>query len=131
MVDTPSRLRRPSVAGPTPQRAETGSGHRKSRTSSATTTFTPRPGRGPSTDARGLAASDASLATNLDGATPTEQVMPTSSCTRRRMSVAIFVGAPWRRRAARTSRKASSSEMGSTSGVNEVKISMTWLLTSP
>ncbi len=131
MVDTPSRLRRVSVAGPTPHSADTGNGQRKSITSSAATTFTPRPGRGPSTDTCGLAVSDASLATNLDGPIPTEQVMPTSSCTRRRISVAIFVGAPWSRRADRTSRNASSSEIGSTSGVNEVKISITWPLTSP
>jgi hypothetical protein len=78
-----------------------------------------------------LAASDASLATNFDGATPTEQVSPSSSSTRDRMRSAISGAGPSNRRARRTSRKASSREIGSTSGVNEVKIAMTRALTSP
>ena len=78
-----------------------------------------------------MAASEASLATNFDGATPTEQVSPSSSSTRDRMRAAISGAGPWRRRARRTSRNASSSEIGSTSGVKEPKIAMTRALTSP
>ncbi len=98
-VAMPRRSSRASVAGPTPHRACTGSGCRKASTSSTPTTLTPRPGSGPWTEAFGLAASEASLATNFDGATPTEQVSPSSSSTRDRMRRAISGAGPWRRRA--------------------------------
>jgi hypothetical protein len=68
---------------------------------------------------------EAILATNLVGATPTEQVMPCSATTRARMLLAIAAGVPSRLSAPETSRKASSSASGSTSGVIAPKIAMT------
>ena len=67
---------------------------------------------------------------NLDGAIPTEQVMPSLASTWRRISTAISRPVPSNLRAPVTSRKASSSEIGSTSGVNESKISITFAETS-
>ena len=74
---------------------------------------------------------DAILATNLRGATPTEQVMPCCSRTWARMSSAIRAGEPSLRSAPDTSRNASSSDSGSTSGVTARKTAMTSLDTSP
>jgi len=65
------------------------------------------------------------LATNLVDATPTEQVMPCSSCTVVRISSPISAGDPSRRSAPRTSRNASSRLSGSTAGVIEEKIAIT------
>ena len=73
---------------------------------------------------------DAILATNLTGATPTEQVMDCCSSTCARISSAITRGEPSLRTAPDTSRNASSSESGSTSGVIARKIAMTSLDTS-
>ena len=73
----------------------------------------------------GLQRVEASLATNLVVATPTEQVMPCSSDTRSRISAPISAGRPRRRTAPATSRNASSRDSGSTSGVIERKISIT------
>ena len=73
----------------------------------------------------GLQCCDASLAMNLEGAIPTEQVMPSSFSTRALMAVAISRPVPSSLRAPVTSRNASSKEIGSTSGVNEEKISIT------
>ena len=67
----------------------------------------------------GLHPSEASLATNLVGATPTEHVTPTSRSTSARILAAIVSGGPNNRSAPATSRNASSSEIGSTSGVND------------
>ena len=82
--------------------------------------------RGTTTIPSGLARPEASLATNLVAATPTEQVMPCSSCDgvaeRARRSAP---GEPSRRTAPDTSRNASSSESGSTTGVTERKVSIT------
>ena len=78
----------------------------------------------------GLIAVEASLATNLLAAIPTEQVIFCSSSTRARIYSPIKVGVPSRRLAPLTSRKASSKEMASTSGVTSEKISMTASLTS-
>ncbi len=78
----------------------------------------------------GLASSLAILASIFVVATPTDATRPVSSRTRARMSVAISAPVPWRRRAPRASRKASSSEMGSTSGVYERRIAMTARLAS-
>ena len=69
-VRTPSRSRRASVAGPTPHSARAGSGWRNASSSPGATTCTPVAGTGPSVDARGLAASDASLASNFGGGHP-------------------------------------------------------------
>ena len=73
----------------------------------------------------GLDRVDASLAMNLDGATPTEQVMPCCSAIVARISAPIPAGGPSRRMAPDTSRNASSSASGSTSGVTDRKTSMT------
>jgi hypothetical protein len=56
---------------------------------------------------------------------PTEQVMPCSSSTVARIHSPICDGEPSRRCAPLTSRNASSSEIGSTSGVIERNTAMT------
>ena len=121
-VRTPSRSRRSSVAGPTPHSARAGSGWRKPSSSPGAITWTPSPGTGPSTDARGLAASDASLASIFEGATPTEHVSPSRASTSARMRCATVGPSPWDRRAPVTSRNASSRLIGSTRGVNDRKM---------
>ena len=73
----------------------------------------------------GLARRLASLATDTDAATPTEQVMPCSSWIVARSCSAISTGEPSRRVEPRTSRNASSSESTSTSGVIRRKFSIT------
>jgi hypothetical protein len=75
----------------------------------------------------GLQLTEAILATNLQGATPTEQVMPCCCWTWARMRAAISAGDPSRRSAPETSRNASSSASGSTSGVTAPKMDMTSL----
>ena len=117
----PSRVRTSSARSPTPHSALAGSGCRNSSSPAAGTTSSPS----------GLQRADAILATNLIGATPTEQVMPCWSLTCALMSCAIRAGAPSRRCAPATSRNASSSDSGSTSGVIERKMAMTSLETSP
>ena len=98
---------------------------------SAETTCTPLPGTGPVRPADGLACSLASLARNLLGATPTLHVSFSSVRTSVRMAAATSVGGPWRRSDPATSRNASSSDNGSTSGVYRRKTSITRRLTSP
>ena len=73
---------------------------------------------------------EAILAMNLDGATPTEQVSPCSASIWRRMAAPIQAGDPSRRRAPDTSRKASSRASGSTTGVTDRNTAMTCLDTS-
>lgn len=118
------------MAGPTPQSASTGRGWRKASSSAGQTTTTPRPARFPARVATGLAAREASLATSFDRPTPTEQSSASSSRTRSRTRWAITSGGPSSRRAPVTSRKASSSPIGSTSGVVEVRISRSCPLNS-
>ena len=65
----------------------------------------------------GLAETEASLATNLVVATPTEQVICCWARTWARISSPIAAGRPSRRTAPDTSRNASSRASGSTSGV--------------
>ena len=67
----------------------------------------------------------ASLATDTDAAAPTEQVMPCSSWIVERSCSAIRAGGPRRRTEPRTSRKASSSDIASTTGVTSRKVSIT------
>ena len=112
---SPSRCSSRSVRSPTPQSAPTGSGWRKSST----------PSRGTTSRPSGLHRVEATLATNFVLATPTEQVTPWASTTCARIIAAIAAGAPSRRRAPATSRNASSSESGSTSGVTARKIAIT------
>jgi hypothetical protein len=80
---------------------------------------------GQTTTPSGLAHRLASLAMVIDPATPTEQVMPCSSWIVARRCSAISTGVPSRRVEPRTSRKASSSESTSTSGVTRRKFSIT------
>ena len=117
-----SRCRRPSDADPgerlegllpTPHSAPAGNGSRNPRTPVEGTTRSPS----------GLHAAEASLATNFRVATPTEQVTPTSRWTVRRIRRAISGGSPKSRIAPATSKKASSSEIGSTRGVNDRRTS--------
>ena len=107
MVRIPSRPSVSPVFSPTPHRRPTGNGSRNAWTPPAGTTSIPF----------GLQSSDASLATNFDGATPTEHVTPTSRSTSARIFAAISAEDPNSIVAPATSRNASSSEIGSTSGV--------------
>ena len=94
----------------------TASGCRNSSTSAPGTTRMPS----------GLLVVEASLATNLVVATPTEQVRPYCSRMSARISWPMAAGRPSRRMAPLTSRNASSRDSGSTSGVtsrNRVMIS--------
>ncbi len=110
-----------NVAGPTPQRRETGSGARNAASVPGSTTSTPS----------GLARSLASLARNLVEATPTDRHSPLSASTRRRMVAAIAAGAPSMRRAPATSMNASSIDSCSTSGEIDARIAITsWLLST-
>jgi hypothetical protein len=61
----------------------------------------------------------------LVGATPTEHVSESSAATRARIWRPISAGRPSRRWAPATSRKASSTESGSTNGVMSPKTRMT------
>jgi len=105
---------------PTPHNEPTGSGCRNSMTRSGGTTSNPS----------GLLRVEASLATNLLAATPTEQVMPCSSWTRSRINWPICRGEPSRRRAPEMSRNASSRLIGSTRGVIEPNSAITPALAS-
>ena len=80
---------------------------------------------GTTTTPSGLARRLASLATETDAATPTEQVMPCSSWMVERSRSAISRGVPSRRSEPRTSRNASSSDTASTTGVTSRKVSIT------
>ncbi len=62
---------------------------------------------------------------NLVEAIPTEQVMPCSSAMVSRIRWAMEVGVPSRRRDPATSRKASSMDSGSTTGVMLANSAMT------
>ena len=73
----------------------------------------------------GLQRAEASLATNLVLATPTEQVIPCSSSTVARTHSPTWRAPPRRRAAPDTSRNASSSDSGSTSGVTDRNTSIT------
>ncbi len=79
----------------------------------------------------GLQCTEASLARNLFTAMPTEQVMPCCSATLARISAPMAAGGPSRRKAPDTSRNASSSDSGSTSGVIVRKMPMTSFDTAP
>ena len=81
----------------------------------------PGPETGPCGDATGLAALEASLASSLQRATPTEQQSSRSLATRARMASAICELVPNKRWLPETSRKASSRAIGSMSGVKTSK----------
>ena len=103
-----------AVRGPTPKIAETDSGARIVCTSSGRITRKPS----------GLSMSLASLAMNLELATPTDATSPVSRRMSRLIARPISAGSPPEYSQPVTSRKASSSESGSTSGVYERKIDM-------
>ena len=107
IVRIPRRPGRLAGLLPTPHRRPTGRGSRNAWTPSAGTTSIPF----------GLHSSEASFATNFVEATPTEHVTPTSRTTSARIFAAISGGEPNSIVAPETSRNASSSEIGSTSGV--------------
>src|ERR1035441_3587018 len=81
----------------------------------------PGPASGPLADAIGLAALEASLASNLQRAIPTEHDSFRSSLTSARIASAISMLEPNSRWPPDTSRNASSNEIGSMSGVNTSK----------
>ena len=105
----------PAVTGPTPQSASTGSSWRKRSTRSGAMTVRPS----------GFFQPDAIFARNLFGATPAEAVSRVSSriCAFRRRATSTPSGSP--QAFSVTSRYASSSESGSTSGVTARKIAKT------
>ena len=129
----PRGARAARVAGPTPHSARTGSGsqegellvrgHDRAR---------PAPGSGPVRVTRGLAASDASLATNFVGGHADRAGQALLGQHLLADGPARCVGpSPSSRRAPVTSRNASSRQSGSTSGVYDRKIAITRPLTSP
>ena len=103
------------MTGPTPQSASTGSFCRKPSTRSGAITVRPS----------GFCQPDAILARNLFGATPADAVSRTSSRMRcfSRFATGVASGSP--HRFSVTSRYASSSDSGSTSGVHERKTANT------
>ena len=109
-----------AVTGPTPHSRSTGSGWRNLSSWSGGTTSSPS----------GFATALATLARNFVLATPTVIGSPTSSSTSRRSRSAISTGVPNARSIPRTSRKASSIESPSTSGVVFSNTSNTALLAS-
>ena len=78
---------------------------------------------GTSTSPSGLAARDATLATNLLGPMPTEQVICCSSATVARRRSPIATAEPCIRSAPVTSRNASSTEADSTTALTELNTS--------
>ena len=104
-----------AVTAPTPHNRRTGSGCRKASS---------RPG-GTSSKPSGLASWLATLARNFVRAMPTVMGRPTRSRTSLRSRAAICTGVPETRRSPPTSRNASSTEIGSTSGVVSRKTSNT------
>jgi hypothetical protein len=121
IVRRPSSARRSAVFGPTPQSAVVGSGARKAASSPGGTTSIAL-GVSPVVLAA-LPTSVAILATSLLLAMPSEQGRPSSArmvcCNRRARS---GPGLAW----SLTSRKASSIEIGSTSGVSARSSAITW-----
>ena len=104
---------RSSPPPPTAHRPASGAGRRRSTRA------------GTSSSPSGLQREDAILAMNLLAATPTEQVMPCSSCTWARISLGDAGRPPEPAQRLDTSRNASSALSGSTESVTERKTSMT------
>ena len=92
-----------------------GSGARKARSSPGATTVSPS----------GLSRSEATLATDFVAATPQDTVRPVSRRTAARSQRAITAGSVPASTRCVTSRNASSSESGSTSGVTRRKMAIT------
>ena len=129
---TPSRCSRSRVAGPTPHSACTGSGWRKASSSPGGDDHDTRAGLDArAAPARGLAASEASLARNFVGATPTEHVSRSSLEHPGRIGGAISAPSPCEAAGAGDVEERLVEGDGSTSGVNDRKIAITRSLTSP
>ncbi len=107
----PSRCSFSAVGRPTPHMASTGIGCRKSTTRSGVTSTSPS----------GLAARDATFATNFVGPMPTEQVICCSSATTARTCSPIWAGLPCILIEPVMSRNASSIEADSTIEVTDPK----------
>ena len=107
MVSSPCRFNTSSVFGPTPHSRETGRGARKVREVPGGTTCWPL----------GLPKSEAIFATNFTSAMPEEAGRSTSRRISWRMRVEMASTVPNNPSEPVTSRKASSSERGSMSGV--------------
>ena len=105
----------PAVTGPTPQSASTGSFCRKASTRSGLITVRPS----------GFFQPDAIFARNLLGATPADAVSPVSSRMRVFSRLATVIPSVSPHAFSVTSRYASSSDSGSTSGVTSRKIANT------
>jgi hypothetical protein len=73
----------------------------------------------------GLHRAEANFAMNLVGATPTEQVNPSVAWISARILAAITAGRPSSRIAPLTSRNASSSDNGSTTGLTSRSTAIT------
>ncbi len=109
MVRNPSRAKRAWLALPTPKMNVTGFSARKAAASPPPSTAKPR----------GLSRSDAILARNLLQDSPIETVMPIVRSTSAAKRASDFAGlAPCSRSVPARSRKASSIDSGSTSGVS-------------
>ncbi len=121
MVRMPRSCNRFSVTLPTPQIFETGNGASISTLFASVMTVSPS----------GLFKSDASLAKNLLGATPTEAVSPVWAWISALMLFAIVRASPNFLVAPVTSRNASSTETGCTNGVNVPRMVIICLETSP
>jgi hypothetical protein len=104
-----------AVFGPMPHIRSMGSGARNAATSPSATTTSPS----------GLRRSLATFAANLHGATPADAVSSSSARTSRLIAPAIDVPSPKSATLPVTSRNASSSDSGSTSGVYRRKIANT------
>ena len=109
-----------AVLAPTPQSLRTGSGCRKANSRSGGTSSRPS----------GLASWLATLARNLVRAMPTVMGSPTRSRTAARSWAAICTGVPDTLPSPPTSRKASSTDTGSTRGVVSRNTSNTAALAS-
>ena len=105
-----------AVTGPTPQSASTGSFCRNASTRSGAMTVSPS----------GFCQPEAIFARNLFGATPAEAVSSSSLRIVSFMRKAMFIASGSPQRFSVTSRYASSSDSGSTSGVAECRIAITF-----
>ncbi len=105
---------------PTPHSRRISSGARNAASSPGSTTTSPS----------GFWRSEAILATSFVVATPTEIVRSTDDVTSSLIRRPIAAPSPNRTREPVTSRKASSIEIGSTSGVNRRRTAITALLAS-
>jgi hypothetical protein len=111
----PRSRRRAAVTGPTPHNASTGSFCRNDSTRSGAITVSPS----------GFRHADAIFARNLLGATPADAVSFVSSRMSALIRVATFIPSGSCHAFSVTSRYASSSDNGSTSGVTDRKMAKT------